>query len=472
MQLVTQFLSETVFITSVATITSVAITPLLLKVFQDFIPPGVHFEVLQQPAMIAFLLLLIATVSFLSGLYPALILSGFNPVAVLKGSTIMQSGSTRKAGVRKTLTVAQFVIAQFFIIATLLVSKQINYSIHSDMGFTTEAIVSFEQPRDTVASHGKRLLSEIIALPGVATASTGFFSPGGNMVAFTNVSYNNGKEELKPNTQIRWGDPNFIKVYDIKLIAGHNVSPSDEIKEFLVNESYAHAIGFPHAEDALNHFLKFNDKNIPIVGIMKDFHDGSTHSAINPLVMGGNNGSIFHIKLKPNNVSGIAWSATLASIQKSFHQFYPEEDFSYSFFDENIAKMYQTELETAGLLKWATALTVFISCLGLLGLVIYTTNTRTKEIGVRKILGASVSNIVTILSKDFVQLVLIAFVIAAPLGWWAMYTWLQSFVYKTSMSWWIFVISGAGMLLIALITLSVQTIKTATANPVKSLRTE
>jgi ABC-type antimicrobial peptide transport system permease subunit len=327
-------------------------------------------------------------------------------------------------------------------------------------------------PRDTVATHGKQLLHEIQLLPGVAIASTGFFSPADNGVAFTNISYNNGKEEIKPNTQIRWGDPNYIKVYQLKLVAGRNVEPSDSIREFLVNETYARAIGFVHPEQALNKFLQFNGKNIPIVGIMKDFHDQNTHALISPIVLGGNNGSFFHIKLKPNNTDGSSWKATIAAMQKAFKQIYPEEDFNYQFFDDTLAKMYEAEQQTAGLLKWATGLAILISCMGLLGLVIYTTNTRTKEIGIRKILGASVVNIVSILSKDFVRLVIIAFVIAAPIAWWTMYKWLQSFAYKTSMSWWVFVISGAAMLLLALITLSIQTIKTAVANPAESLRTE
>ena len=471
-QLVFQFLSETLFITTIATIISVALTPLLLKVFSDFTPPGLQFNLMQQSGIVVFLLLLIVAVSFLSGLYPALILSGFNPVLVLKGQPFANAGKTRKAGVRKTLTVAQFVIAQFFIIATVMVSKQINYSINSDIGFNKEAIIKFELPRDTVATHGKQLLHEIQSLPGVAIASTGFFSPADNSVAFTNISYNNGKEEIKPNTQIRWGDPNFIKVYQLKLVAGRNVEASDSIKEFLVNETYARAIGFVHPEQALNKFLQFNHKNIPIVGIMKDFHDQNTHALISPIVLGGNNGSFFHIKLKPNNTDGTSWKTTIASMQTAFKQIYPEEDFNYQFFDDTLAKMYETEQQTAGLLKWATGLAILISCMGLLGLVIYTTNTRTKEIGIRKILGASVVNIVSILSKDFVRLVIIAFVIAVPIAWWAVYNWLQGFAYKTSMSWWVFVISGAAMLLLALITLSIQTIKTAVANPVKSLRTE
>ncbi len=472
-QLVMQFLSETFLITIIATIISVLLTPLLLKMFAGFIPPGLNFRLLQQPFMILFLVSLTIVVSFLSGLYPALVLSGFNPVLVLKGNSFANSGQTRKAGVRKTLTVSQFVIAQFFIIATLMVSKQIHYSLNADMGFNKEAVINFEMPRDKEkgVKHDNPLLNEIKSLPGVAVVSTGFLAPATEGGAFTNLSYNNGKEDLKPQTQIRWGDSNFIKVYQIQLLAGRNVTASDSIKEFLVNESYAQAIGFLQAEEAVGKYVQYNEKNIPIVGVMKDFNAQSFHSPIMPIVFGGNNGSFVHIKLHPN-IGGTQWATTIAAIQKTFKQIYPEEDFKYSFFDETIAKFYTGEQKTASLLKWATGMAILISCLGLLGLVIYTTNTRTKEIGIRKILGASVITIISILSKDFVKLVIIAFVIAAPIALWATNKWMEDFVYRTSISWWVFVVSGVAMLILALITLSIQTIKAAVANPVKSLRTE
>jgi putative ABC transport system permease protein len=470
--LVFQFLSETFFITAIATILSVILTPLLLKMFEDFIPQGLRFDLLHQPSLILFLLLLTIAVSFLSGLYPALILSGFKPVLVLKKQAFTGSSQTKSAWIRKTLTVSQFVVAQFFVIATVMVSKQINYSLNTDMGFNKEAVINFDMPRDTVATHGKQLLNEIKSIPGVAIASTGFFAPADKGVAFTYLVYNNGKEELKPNTQIRWGDSDFLKVYQIKLVAGRNIRQSDSITEFVVNESYAHAIGFLHPEEALNKQLQWNGKNIPIVGVMKDFHDQSTHALISPVVFGGWNGSTFHIKLKPNNAGGTLWKNTIAKIQKAYKQIYPDEDFNYTFLDDTIAKFYESEQHTACLLQWATGLAILISCLGLFGLVIYTTNIRTKEIGVRKILGASVTNIVSLLSKDFVQLVLLAFIVAVPISWCATYKWLQDFVYRTTMSWWIFLLSGLVMLLIALITVSMQTIKAAVANPVKSLRTE
>lgn len=473
-QLIVQFLSETLFITIIATLLSVALTPLLLKMFENFIPPGLRFNLIQQPAMILFLFLLTIVVSFLSGLYPALVLSGYKPVLVLKNQAFTSSAQTRSAWIRKTLTVSQFVIAQFFVIVTIMVSKQINYSLHADMGFNSEAVLTFDQPRDTVPTHTSQLLSEIKAIPGIAVSSTGFFAPADKGVAFTNIALNNGKEEVKPqqNVQIRWGDADYIKVYSIKLLAGRNVQQSDTIKEFLVNESYAHALGFQHPEDILNKYLQWNGKSVPIVGVMQDFHDQSMRSFISPVVFGGGKGSTFHIKLAPNNEDGSLWRNTIAAMQKAYKQMYPEEDFNYTFLDDKIAAFYEREKNTASLLQWAMGLSVFISCLGLLGLAMYTTSTRTKEIGIRKILGASVTGIVSILSKEFVWLVLIAFLLAAPLSWWATYNWLKDFAYRTDMSWWIFVVCGLAMIIVAFVTLSVQIIKAAIANPVKSLRTE
>ncbi len=472
-QLVAQFLGETFFITLIATLLSVVLAPVLLGMFKNFIPEGLNFDLRRQPSIALFLLLLVVVVSFLSGIYPALVLAGYKPVLVLKNQSFPDNTSTRGAWIRKTLTVSQFVIAQFFVIATVMVSKQINFSLNADIGFNKDAVFTFELPRDSVKAHGQQLLASIRSMPGVAAASTGFMAPAGNGVAYVNISYFDGKEEIHPNlnVQIRWGDTAFLHVYQIPLLAGRNVLPSDTIKEFIINEKYARALGFQQPRDAIGQQLKWNNKFAPIVGVVKDYHDISMRGEINALVFGGGNGSTFHIKLQPN-AGGGAWTKTIAQVQAAYKQLYPAEDFNYQFVDENIAKFYESEQHTASLLAWATGLAVFISCLGLLGLVIYTTNIRTKEIGIRKILGASAANIVTILSKDFVRLVLLAFVIAAPLAWWTIFKWLQDYAYKTDMSWWVFVLSGLAMLSIALLTLSVQTIRTAISNPVKSLRTE
>ncbi|HVG15650.1 MAG TPA: ABC transporter permease [Chitinophagaceae bacterium] len=470
-QLVIQFLSETFLVTIIATIASILLVPLLLKMFIDFIPPGLHFNLLHQPALILFLAILVVTVSFLSGLYPALILSGYKTISVLKGQTLQNARHSSNAWVRKTLTVSQFVIAQFFIIGTLMVSKQMAYTLNADMGFNKEAILTFELPRDTVAANSRHLLRQVQQIPEVGIAATGFLPPASEGVAFTNVSAPGSKSNTA-SVQIRWGDPNYLEVYGVKLLAGRNVMPAESIREFIINETYAKTLGYHQPEDAIGTQLNFNGQNIPIVGIMRDFHDQSFHSPIGPLVFGGSNGSTFHIKLRPNKGGDQVWQTAISKIRKAYMQVYPGADFQYTFFDELIGKMYVREQHTSNLLRWATALAIFISCLGLLGLVIYTTNTRTKEIGIRKVLGASVLAITSILSKDFIRLVLLAFVIAAPLAWWACFNWLQDFAYRTPLSWWVFLASGIIVLLLSIITLSFHTIKAASTNPVENLRTE
>ena len=469
-QLVLQFLGETFLITTIASILSIALTPFLLRMFSDFIPPGLLFDPLNQPYLFIFLILLIVILSILSGLYPAIVLSGYKPVSVLKSNTIL-AGESRHVWVRRTLTISQFVIAQFFIIATFMVSKQINYSLHADLGFKKDAIITFNTPRDTVVTHTQQLLNSINSIPGVEIAATGFFSPADKGVAFANIPYR-ARPNIKANVQIRWGDPNYLNVYDLKLLAGRNVAPSNEINEFIINNTYAKLLGFNNPEDVIGEQLFFNNKNVPIVGVMNDFHDQSMRSSISPIVFGGNKGSTFHIRLKSGKEGGLDWQGSIKDIEKAFKKTYPEADFDYSFFDETIASMYASEIHTASLLKWATGIAIFISCLGLLGLVMFTINTRLKEIGIRKILGASVTQIVAALSTDFLQLVLIAFFIAAPLAWWASYNWLQDYAYRTPLSWWVFALCGLSMLFLALATLSIQTIKAAIANPIKSIRTE
>lgn len=472
-QLVLQFLSETLCVTAAATILSVSITPFLLAMFADFIPQGLSFELWNKPFVLVFLTLITFLVSILSGSYPALILSGFRPSLVLRNQAFA-SAPTRSAGIRKILTVSQFVIAQFFVIAALMVSKQIHFALNQDLGFAKEAILSFPMPRDTAASHHELIRDRIEAMPEVQMVSLGFLPPATDGAAFANITYNQNGQEIKENVQIRLGDSHFIDLYKIRLVAGRNVQDGEHVNEVLINEQYAKVLGFRTPEDALQKELTMsNGTNAPIVGVMHDFHEGSFHGHIGSMVFQSRTNSNFvHIALLPQDEKGTRWQNAISKIEKIYAGVYPNEDFNYTFFDDAIARFYTREQNISRLLRWATGLSILISCLGLLGLVIYTSETRTKEIGIRKILGASVANIVSILSLEFVRLVVIAFAISAPLAWWSIHQWLQGFAYRTSMSWWVFAASGLFLLLAAVLTLSAQTIKTATANPVKSLRTE
>ncbi len=475
-QLIIQFLSETFLLTFIATILSVFLTPLILKAFSGFIPEGLHFNIIQQTGVIAFLIALAIIVTVLSGFYPAMILSGYKPVLVLKNQAFANTGRTRNAWLRKSLTISQFVIAQVFIMATILVSKQITYSLNKDMGFKKDAIVFLNTNYyDTVKSHKYLFMDKLRSIPGIAIISLSNNPPSSNNTWSNTIKYKDGKKEIETDVQQKIGDTNYIKLYGIKLLAGNNISQSDTSNEVLINEKYAHVLGFQKPQQAVGKYLYWdNDTPIPIVGVVADFNQRSLHEPVKPLAIanGNNRSRTINIALQPQNADGTLWKSSIASIEKAWKQIFPEDDFDYKFFDEDIAKYYDQEKHISSLLMWATGLAVFISCLGLLGLVIYTTNRRTKEIGVRKVLGASVTQIVQIISKEFLLLILIAFVIAAPLAWFGMNKWLENFAYRTEISWWIFMLGISIMIIIALITLGFKTIKAAMANPVKSLRTE
>jgi predicted permease len=474
-QLILQFLSEAFLLTFLATILSVALTPLILKAFSGFVPNAVTFNIINQPGIMLFLLILIIVVTVLSGFYPAIILSSYKPIAVLKNQTGSTTTGTRNAWLRKTLTVSQFVVAQFFIMATILVSKQIRYSLNKDMGFKKDAIAYFPvNYNDTVKSHKTTLLNMLHNIPEIAMVSLSSNAPSSSNTSSINVKYGDGKKEIKTEVQLKFGDTNYIKLYGIKLLAGRNLSNSDTIKEMLINETYMHVLGFQNPQNIIGKYIDWNNKQVPVVGVVGDFNQKSLHEPIKPLLITSDirNETTVSLLLHPQNADGTTWKAALDKAEKAFKEIFPSDDFYSGFFDEDIAKYYTQEQNISSLLKWATGLAVLISCLGLLGLVMYITTQRTKEIGVRKVLGASVSQLVTLLSKDLVQLVVIAFVIAVPIAWISMNKWLESFAYRTTISGWIFAVSGLLMIIVAFITLSFQTIKAAIANPVKSLRTE
>jgi ABC-type antimicrobial peptide transport system permease subunit len=469
-QLILQFLSETFVLTLIATVLSLVLIPWLLQIFHDFIPPEISLTSFNQPHVWIFLSLLIITVTILSGFYPAWILTKFQPVTVLKNQVHSGTSKTSKAWLRKSLTVTQFVIAQFLIIATLIVSKQIHYSLNKDLGYKKDAIVYISVPFPQKTA----FLEKLKLIPEIEKASLGGSPPAFRGSTSSGMKVDNGKKVVETMVEEKNADPAYFDVYKMKLITGKWPEQSDTLREYIINETYAKELGFSNPEQAIGLFVDKNNKKIPIVGVIKDFNTKSTHVAIKPLAYSSamRNSYMIHIALKPLDKDHDSWKKALSKTEVAFKELFPGQEFKYDFFDDNLAEFYKSEQNIAQLLKWATGLCIFISCLGLLGLVIYITNTRTKEIGVRKVLGASVIQLASLLSKELVSLVLIAFIIALPLAWWMTNQWLQDFVYRTSLSWWVFAISGTGMVLIAIIILSIRTIKSAMANPVKSLRTE
>ncbi|CAN5585826.1 ABC transporter permease [soil metagenome] len=473
-QLVGQFLSETFLLTLIATILSIIIAPLLLKVFADFIPPGLHFDITAQPAIVAFLLVLIPAVSILSGFYPATVLSAYQPVTVLKNQSNTGKGRSRNAWLRKSLTVSQFVIAQVFIIATILVSKQIRFSLTKDMGFKKEGMLLTQTNFYDTAQQKKYVLAaKLKAIPAVAGIAFSTSSPSSNSTWSGTMKYKDGKKEIETDVQQKFADTAYLHLYHIKLLAGTNYPYSDTANAFLINETYLHILGFQNPADAIGKIIEWSNKKIPVVGVVADFNQQSLHEPVKPLVVACNPGwqRTLNIALYPQTAPG-DWKKAISKMELAWKELYPDTEFEYSFLDEDIAKYYKAEQNISRLLMWATGLAIFISCLGLLGLIIYISNQRTKEIGIRKAVGATVTQIVTLLSKDFLQLVIVAFVIAVPITWWGSHQWLNNFAYKTNMDVWIFFAGGIIMFLMALIILCIRGFKAATVNPVKSLKAE
>ena len=477
-QLIFQFLSETFALTLFAVVISALLTPILLKWFSGFIPQGIVFNPMQQPGIFLFLLLLTVGVSFLSGLYPALILSGYKPVSVLKNQ-LQNSSTGRNVWMRKSLTVTQLVIAQFFIMATILVGKQIYYAIHKDLGFKKDGILTIQAPwKNRDPQREQLFLNKLHAIPQIEMVSMGNDEPASENTSSTEATYKDGKREIKTeDLSEKFGDENYIKLYHIKLLAGRNIQATDTNRAFLINNTYAKMLGFRNPQEAIGKMIdNFNgDRRMQIVGVISDFHQESIHAPISPLVLIKGDvdfSGIFHIALRPQTAGQHEWQTAIDAIQSQWKQIYPDDDFQYNFVADTVAKFYVKEQNTATLLSWATGLAILISCLGLLGLAVYTTNQRTKEIGVRKVLGASVTQVTTLLSSELAWLICIGFAVATPTAIWVMHKWMQSFADKTAMSWWVFALSGIAMLLAALFTSGIQTLKAAMANPVNSLRSE
>jgi putative ABC transport system permease protein len=472
-QLIFQFLTETFVITLMATILSLLLMPALLKIFADFIPAEFHFNILQQPGVLGFLAGLTVVVTILSGAYPALVLSGFKPVLVLKNQAFANTAQTRSVWLRKSLTVSQFVIAQVFIIGVLLVSKQINYAINKDLGYNRDAILIFRTNYHADPKKKPVLMDKLRSIPGIALASISSDAPTSHSTWSSTMDFVDGKKEIREDIEVKLGDSNYFRLYNLRLLAGKSAPQSDTTNAVAINESYLHLLGYQDPQKVIGMQIKWSG-NPHIVGVVTDFFPRSLRDQIKPLVIanGTGDGRVFNIKLQPKTADGSNWPTTIAAIQKAFIEVYPNDDFDYQFVDDTIAKFYTAETNISKLLAWATGLTMFISCLGLLGLVIYVTNQRTKEIGIRKVIGASVGNLIMLLSRDFLKLIGLAILIAVPISWWGAHKWLENFAYKTTLSWWIFAAGGGALLLIALIILCIRTLRAALANPVAALRSE
>jgi putative ABC transport system permease protein len=474
-RLIIQFLSETFLLTFLATLLSILLIPFLLKAFSPFIPIGLHFDFSDHPGILVNGVLLLISVSFLAGVYPAMILSSFRPTLVLRNQLSLTNGKSRSASMRKTLTISQFVIAQVFVIGTLLVSKQINFLLHKDLGFKKDAIINFYTSfYDTALQHRLVLLNKLSSIPGISIVSLSGDAPCSNYGWKEVMKYKDDKKEIETEVDMKYADTNYCRLYRIKLVAGNELPFSDTIKDLLINETYAHVLGFQDMRNAVGKNIQWNDKTKRIIGVVADFHQQSLHAPIRPLAITSRlaDERLISVALAPQSSGDNPWKTVIDNIHKAWLTVYPEDDFKIKFEDEEIAKSYKSEQDIERLLVLATAFALFISCLGLAGLVIYSTNRRTKEIGIRKIIGGSVTQIIYLLTREHMKLLGWSFVIAVPITWWGTHAWMNNFAYRTNISVWTFISGGLLMGGLAFIILLLKTFKAATANPAESLRVE
>ncbi len=467
-QLVLQFLGETGITVLLALLSSLLVVSICIPFINNLL--GIHLSenILFSTAFIGFMILVVVLVTFLSGLYPAMVLSGFNSADVLKSA--MLSGNQKGISLRRALVIFQFVIAQTLIIGTLIVVTQMNYFRQADMGFTKKAIINAGIPGDSLSQTKFELLkSELKKLPGIENVSLSRFSPtgGGWYTDLRVLSNNNVSPDMVVN--MKPADTAFFNLYNLKFVAGRMYYPSDTMREFVVNETVVRNLGIQNAQAAIGKKVNVDGKICPIVGVVKDFHVNSLRDAIGPVVFMTLKDSygMTNIKINLNQAQSV-----IKSMQDIWNANFPDYVFEYHFLDQTVADYYKQENQLSQLYKIFSGIAIFISCLGLYGLVAFMAVQRKKEIGIRKVLGAPVRDIVVMLSKEFTILIVVAFVIASPIAWYYMHQWLQQYTYRITINIWFFAGTIVSALIIAWLTVGYTAIKAAIANPVKSLRTE
>ena len=468
--LVFQFLSETFVLTLIAVSLAVFMVKPVLAVFHSFIPIGIKFNLL-NPSTIIFLLIVTLVTSLLAGLYPAKILSSHLPVISLKG--LGAHAGSEKWLLRKGLIVFQFTVSLIFIIGSIVIADQLRYTREKNPGFNSDAIIIVPTPGSDSISKISVFANEVKKISTVSSVALQWLPPMTDNARSMALKFKRADEKEIRVGQVA-GDENFIPLYHIKLLAGRNLVHADSVKEYVINESFLKFMGYKNPQNAIGKMLYWNDEPHPVVGVVADFHIASFHDPITPICIINRPGreKSIAIKLATKGEHANVLKSTLSEVEKTWKQLYPDGTFKYEFYDESLAMLYQKDQQTAMLVNTALAITIFISCIGLFGLVLFASEKRAKEISIRKILGAGVGSIVMLLSKDFVIMVIIALLIASPVAWYFMNQWLQTFAYRINISGWAFLLAGLSAIIVALITITYQTIKAAVANPVKSLRME
>lgn len=463
-QLMIQFLIESFLVSAIAFITAILLVQLILPFFSELANKKLSLSHLSDGYLYAGYFLLLLITSFVAGFYPSLVLSSFQPVKVLYSKEKLMGRNYLTKG----LIILQFTLAVFLIIGTIAINSQLKFLMHANLGYDIDNLVRIDIPVNKTSDKLPALFkNELLGKPGIVNVAA---RNAGRSISGAKVD---GKQIIIEYSKI---DDRYLPTFKIPIITGRNFSPSypaDSMNSIIVNESFVKEAGWkPY--DAIGKQVEFGEshdnRKVTVVGVVKDYHFLSLKEKISPQVFtmepAFNFGQVW-VKLKPTDIP-----QTLNMLQSTFKNLVPYYPYSYQFMGDINAKNYEAETKWKQIITIASALFIFISCIGLLGLVILSVQQRTKEIGIRKVLGAAVSRIILLISKDFIILISIAFVIAVPLGYYFSDKWLQSFAYRIHLTWWMFAFAGAMVIIIALFTMSFQAIKAAIANPVKSLRTE
>lgn len=472
-ELVTQFLCESVLLTYLALLLAIVAAYFTLPLLSGMAGLHLSFDVVWQQAWWPVLLFIPLIVGLLSGIYPALFLSSFRPALTLKG--LFRVGG-RSISLRKALVVTQFGISILLIITTIVVFQQLSYMQKTDMGYNKDQIVILPY-YFTSNSQYEAFRTDMLKHSVIADMGRSSRVPTGRLLDSDNASSESG-DSLRPiNTELKYlaADYDFIPSYGINMAAGRNFSRSfsTDTTGFIINEATVQVLGWKNDQQAVGRNFMYGNVKGKIIGVVKDFHFESLHQRIVPLVMclprvDQNN---FYNQLSVK-ISGKKMPEALAALESGWRQYLPEMPFDYTFLDNRFQQLYVAEQRQSSLFSLFAGIAIVIACLGLFGLSSFAITQRIKEIGIRKVLGANVSGIVLLLSKDFLLLVMIAALISFPIAWYAMQRWLGDFAYRISLQWWVFITAGILAAAVALITVSVQAIQAATANPIKSLRTE
>jgi len=465
-----QFFAETFLLVVVSILLAAIIVMITLPFVGRILEKPLSVHRADLLAIAIFLALTAVVVTLLAGFYPSIVLARFNPINALKNT--MATTARKGISLRRGLVVFQFVIAQALIIGTLIIVKQMSYFTHQPLGFDTTAIVNIPFPGDSIGtSKLDYLRQQLKSVQGVQNVSFSSNTPvEDDNDMWSTFKFNRAQKETDFYAITKFADDQYLPTYRLPLVVGRNLQPSDTAREFLVSQKLVRNLGIVDPQEVLNKEINlWGFMNGRVVGVIKDYNDRSFRRGIDPVLITTNKRiySEAGIKLITSDVTSV-----MRSIEKVWGRTFPEFVFEYKFLDDKVESFYKQENQLSQLYQIFAIIAIFLSCLGLYGLASFMAAQRIKEVGIRKVLGATAGSIVYLFSKEFVILISIAFVIAMPIAWYYMHGWLQDYVYRINISWWIFLAGGIAAIVIALATVSFQAIRAAVANPVKSLRTE